>query len=91
MTTRAVRPFLPALREVEGRLKVPIPERVRILLELEFDLVLLLPREKGYRVRRKAEVTIDGEVTVRLSLEVANDPFSVLIQVTSAETEAAKP
>lgn len=60
-------------------------------LDLELDLVLLLPPEKGYRVRRKAEVTIDGEVVVRLSLEVASDPFSVLIQVTSAETEAAKP
>ena len=60
-------------------------------LELELDLVLLLPREKGYRVRRKAQVTIDGEVIVRLSLEVAGDPFSVLIQVMSAQREAAKP
>ncbi len=38
MSTPAARPFLPALREVEGRLSVPIQERVRILLELEFDL-----------------------------------------------------
>jgi hypothetical protein len=36
-------------------------------------------------------VTIDGEVIVRLSLEVAGDPFSVLIQVMSAQREAAKP
>ena len=60
-------------------------------LEIELDLVLLLPREQGYRVRRKAEVTVDGEMVVRVSLEDASDPFSVLIQVMSAETEAAKP
>lgn len=38
MTVPATREFLPALRELEGRLSVPIPERVRILRELEFDL-----------------------------------------------------
>ena len=38
MTTGAVRIFLPILREVDGELTVPIPERVRILRELEFDL-----------------------------------------------------
>lgn len=34
----SAREFLPVLREVEGRLSVPIPERVRILRELESDL-----------------------------------------------------
>lgn len=38
MSTRAARTFLPTLRRVEGELTVPIPERVRILRELEFDL-----------------------------------------------------
>ncbi len=38
MTTRVVRAFLPTLRKVERQLSVPIPARVRILRELEFDL-----------------------------------------------------
>ncbi len=38
MTTRAVRAFLPTLRKVESQLGIPIPARVRILRELEFDL-----------------------------------------------------
>ncbi len=58
-------------------------------IEVEFDLVILLPREKGYRVRRKARVTVDGEVIVRVSLEDAGDPFSVRIQVLITDTEAA--
>lgn len=38
MTTGAARVFLPTLREVERELTLPIPDRVRILRELEFDL-----------------------------------------------------
>ncbi len=38
MTSRAERVFLPALREVERRLQVPLPRRMRILRELEYDL-----------------------------------------------------
>lgn len=38
MTSRADRPFLPTLRRLESELGVPIPVRVRILRELEFDL-----------------------------------------------------
>jgi hypothetical protein len=48
-------------------------------LEVEFDLVLLLPTEMGYRVRRKAQTLIDGDVVLRLSLEDENDPFSLRI------------
>ncbi len=38
MTAGAARVFLPTLREVERELAVPIPDRVRLLRELEFDL-----------------------------------------------------
>lgn len=38
MSAAAVRIFLPTLREVERDLRIPIPDRVRILRELEFDL-----------------------------------------------------
>lgn len=44
MSMPATREFLPALRELESRLSVPIPERVRILRELEFDLEQLRTR-----------------------------------------------
>ena len=44
MNTRAVRAFLPDLREIERQLTVPIPERVRILQELEYDLEELRDR-----------------------------------------------
>ena len=38
MTTRAHRIFAPVLREVERGMELPIPDRIRILRELEFDL-----------------------------------------------------
>jgi len=38
MSVHAARGFLPTLRNVERDLAVPIPERTRILRELEFDL-----------------------------------------------------
>ncbi len=44
MSSGAARVFLPVLREVERGLPVPIPERVRILRELEFDLEELRKR-----------------------------------------------
>ena len=44
MSSGAARVFLPALREVERGLLVPIPEQVRILRELEFDLEELRKR-----------------------------------------------
>ncbi|MBI2506144.1 MAG: hypothetical protein HYW07_23250 [Candidatus Latescibacteria bacterium] len=45
--------------------------------EWTFDLVLLLPEEQGYRVRRKARVRIEGEVRLRASLPDPEDPFSL--------------
>jgi hypothetical protein len=48
--------------------------------EVEFDLVLLLPEDLGFRVRRKAQIVVDGDVVLRISLETADDPFSVLIE-----------
>jgi hypothetical protein len=67
MTTDAVRSFLPILREVERGLSVPIPERVRILRELEFDLEELrnrfmaqgLPAEEA-RIRALEALVPDG-------------------------------
>ena len=67
MTTEAVRSFLPILREVERELSVPIPERVRILRELEFDLEELrnrfmaegLPAEEA-RLRALDALVPDG-------------------------------
>ena len=44
MSARAARAFLPALRQLDGQLSVPIPERVRILRELEYDLEELRDR-----------------------------------------------
>ena len=38
MSVPAARAFLPALRQLDGRLLVPMPDRVRILRELEYDL-----------------------------------------------------
>ncbi len=44
MSRQAARGFAPVLREVERGLALPIPERVRILRELEFDLEELCAR-----------------------------------------------
>ena len=38
MSSQAARVFLPVLRQLEGELALPIPDRVRILRELEYDL-----------------------------------------------------
>lgn len=38
MTSRAARPFLPILRRLERELGIPVPARVRVLRELEYDL-----------------------------------------------------
>lgn len=53
-------------------------------LEVEFDLVLLLPPEAGFRVRRKARVQIDGEVLLRARLEDPADPFTLQVGVAAA-------
>ena len=44
VSAQAARGFAPVLREVERGLALPIPERVRILRELEFDLEELCAR-----------------------------------------------
>lgn len=44
MSSRAVRAFLPTLRELERELGVPVPVRVKILRELEYDLEELRSR-----------------------------------------------
>lgn len=44
MTARSVRPFLPALRSVDSTLAVPVPDRLRLLEELEHDLEAVTQR-----------------------------------------------
>ena len=52
--------------------------------ELKLDLVLMVPPEQGLRVRRKASVTIDGDMEVILTLEDPSDPFSLQVTVQEA-------
>lgn len=59
MTAGAVRPFLPELRRLDAELRLPIPRRLRILRELEYDLEELAARlvEQGMapeEARRRA-------------------------------------
>lgn len=44
MNSGSIRAFLPTLRKVEQKLSLPIPDRIRILRELEFDLEELRAR-----------------------------------------------
>jgi len=44
MSTPAVRMFAPVLRQVEQGLALPLPDRVRILRELKYDLEELYDR-----------------------------------------------
>ena len=48
--------------------------------EVEFDLVLLLPPEEGFRVRRKAQIQVDGDVVLQIRLGTEGDPFSMVIE-----------
>lgn len=68
MSARAVGGFLPVLREVEAGLSLPIPDRVRILRELEADLLDLSERfvAQGLspdeaRARAREALVPDGE------------------------------
>lgn len=68
MSPAVAREFLPALRKVETELAVPIPDRVRILRELEYDLEQLRGRliEQGLsaeeaRVRALEALVPDGQ------------------------------
>ena len=47
----------------------------------ELDMVVVVPAEVGFRVRRKAQINIDGEQLVQVHLENPDDPFSVLIDL----------
>ena len=46
-------------------------------MTVELDLVLLVAEGEGFRVRRKAQVTVDGEVVLTVSLADPEDPFSL--------------
>ena len=52
--------------------------------ELKLDLVLMVPPGQGLRVRRKASVTVDGDVDVILELEDEAEPFSLRVSVQEA-------
>jgi hypothetical protein len=54
MSAHAERVFLPLLRELESHLTVPIPARVRILRELEFDLEELRRRLEAEGLSRES-------------------------------------
>ena len=47
--------------------------------ELKLDLVLMVPPEQGLRVRRKASLTVDGDVAVILELEDGAEPVSLRV------------
>ncbi len=46
---------------------------------VEFDLVLQVPASEGLRVRRKAQVTVDGDTIVNATLGDDTDPFSLVV------------
>ena len=54
-------------------------------LTVVLDLVLVLADAEGNRVRRKANVTVDGDVVVRVELKDPADPFSVEIETIPEE------
>lgn len=54
-------------------------------LTVVLDLVLELADPEENRVRRKANVTVDGDVVVRVELEDPADPFSVEIETVPVE------
>ncbi len=54
-------------------------------LQVEFDLVLQVPIRQGLRVRRKAKLTVDGDMRVTAELTDATELFSLTIAVGEAE------
>ena len=69
------------------RTEVPPGQRSDVGLEelpggwtVVLDLVIVLADPEGNRVRRKANVTVDGDVVVRVELKDPADPFSVEIE-----------
>lgn len=74
------------------RTEVPPGERSDVGLEVlpggwtvVLDLVLVPADPEENRVRRKANVTVDGDVVVRVELKDPADPFSVEIETVPAE------
>lgn len=47
----------------------------------ELDVVVLVPAQVGFSVRRKAQILIDGEQVMQVRIEDANDPFSVQLEL----------
>jgi|TARA_B100000959_G_C14875343_1_gene580184 hypothetical protein len=50
-------------------------------VEVEFDLVLQVPSSEGLRVRRKATVVVDGDITLVAELTEEGEPFSLALSV----------
>lgn len=74
------------------RTEVPPGQRSDVGLEelpggltVVLDLVIVLADPEGNRVRRKANVTVDGDVVVRVELKDPADPFSVEIETVPLE------
>jgi hypothetical protein len=53
---------------------------------LALDLVLQVPADSGPRVRRKADVVIDGDRTLVVSAS-ADDPFDVVLDLLGTPAE----
>jgi hypothetical protein len=47
----------------------------------ELDLVMVVPAEVGFRVRRKALININGGQLVQVRLEDSEDPFSIQVDL----------
>lgn len=71
MNAQAARGFVPTLRHVEQFLRVPLPERTRILRELEFDLEELQARfvTQGVEPQEARQRALDAMVPDRRVLE----------------------
>ena len=54
------------------------------------DLVIVLADPEGNRVRRKANVTVDGDMVVRVGLKDPADPFSVEIETRTCGISASR-
>ncbi|MDP6982561.1 MAG: hypothetical protein QGG05_05700 [Candidatus Latescibacteria bacterium] len=50
-------------------------------VEVESDLVFQVPSSEGLRVRRKATVVVDGDITLVAELTEEGEPFSLALSV----------
>jgi hypothetical protein len=84
VSVRAERIFIPELREVEREMALPIPDRVRFLRELEYDLEELSGRliAEGVRqeeaIRRAREALVPDRATLE-ALELLHAPWYVRV------------